>query len=62
MEDIFRRFACLLFGIIACVFFSWLAMTKGYGVEVKSWGWIIGAGVFGQLLAGMFLQLANTKK
>ena len=34
-----------------------LTMIHGWGLEPKSWGWIIGAGVFGQTVLSIMQAL-----
>ena len=36
------------------VYFGILIMTKGWGIEVKNYGWIVGGGLFISLMAWAF--------
>ena len=62
--DILRRLIVTMFGLFMAVIFSILVMIYGWGLEPKSWWWIIGIGFFGQLFALLIIHLgaAENKK
>lgn len=58
---ILRKFTCIVCGLCFSVLMSYLSMTHGWGLEVKSWGWIIGAGIFGQIMAQVLVFIGTGK-
>ena len=60
MDDL-RRFLVACFGIFLVVGLSILVMIKGWGLEPKSWWWIIGVGVFGSIFAHAIVHIGTNK-
>ncbi|MCP4607726.1 MAG: hypothetical protein GY845_03275 [Planctomycetes bacterium] len=52
-----NKLIALLFVITVTIGMSILVMIYGWGLEPKSWWWIIGVGIFGQ----MFMKLIGDK-
>ena len=44
------KFVAVVFGFIITLSLSIAVMIKGWGLEPKSWWWIIGGGIFIRLL------------
>lgn len=59
--DALRRFVCVVFGLVVSVGLGVLVMTKGWGLEPQNWWWIVGVGVFGQVLAAAIVQMGTTQ-
>ena len=59
--DALRKFLVFIFGVCLAVALSILVMIHGWGLEPKSWWWIIGIGVFGQIGAIGISQIAHKK-
>ena len=57
-----RRFFLGLFSVALSALVTILVMINGWGLEAKSWGWIIGMGVFGQIACMVLTQIAIAKK
>lgn len=60
-----RTFIIVLFGTIIGLSLTILAMIYGWGLEPKSWWWIIGVGICIRLLAETMLkvtQIGNKKE
>lgn len=55
--DTLRRFMITIFGLAFGVFLSILTMMKGWGLEIESWGWVIGIGFFGQVFAQVIIRI-----
>jgi len=56
-----KGFLLALFGLITAVVLSVLVLIKGWGLEPRSWWWIIGVGFFGQIVAQFILQIGVYK-
>lgn len=39
-----------------------LTMIHGWGIEPKSWGWIIGSGVVGRLIVEICVNISKTSE
>lgn len=50
-----NKFLAVTFIWVLSVTLGILIMINGWGLEVKSWGWVIGGGVFGRV----FIELIN---
>jgi len=61
MEDI-RRIIVILTGFALAIFLSILVMIKGWGLEPKSYFWIIVVGFFGQVLAQIIIKFGSDKE
>jgi hypothetical protein len=57
----FRKLLLVIFGLALTILFSYLSLTKGWGLEVKSWPWFIGCSFFGQMAARGIVELATAK-
>lgn len=60
--DFLRRLLVTVLGIGLSIFLSIIVMIKGWGLEPKSYFWIIGIGVFGQVFASYIVKLGIGKK
>uniref|UniRef100_A0A6M3IS46 Uncharacterized protein n=1 Tax=viral metagenome TaxID=1070528 RepID=A0A6M3IS46_9ZZZZ len=60
--DALRKLVIVIFGLCIAVGLSILVMIKGWGLEPKSWWWIIGVGIFGQIFAQLIVKLGITSK
>ena len=59
MKDGFRKFFVALFALCVSVVTTVLVMIKGWGLEPKSWFWIIGVSLVGQIGVQMIVQLVK---
>jgi len=59
--DTLRRALVIAFGFCLMVILYILVMIKGWGLEPKSWFWIIGVGIIGQLLARAIVEIGGKK-
>lgn len=59
IANVVRNLIISLFGFCLSTVLTCLAMIYGWGLEPKSWLWIIGAGVFGQFFAVSIIKLSN---
>lgn len=57
-----RRFLVGLFALALAITFNVLVMQYGWGLEPRSWGWIIGVGLSGNLVAQVLFEVAKSKK
>ena len=48
-----------LFALVVIVGMQILVLMLGWGLEPKNWWWIIGVGVFANLIIHMSLAMAN---
>jgi len=62
MADLLRQLLVLCLGITLSVGMSVLVMIYGWGLEPKSWWWIIGVGFFGQIIAQAIIKLSVAKE
>lgn len=53
-----NKFLLSIVGFAIAIATTILVMIHGWGLEPVSWGWIIGGGVVGSIIAGLF-QLAE---
>lgn len=60
MEDV-RRLVIIILGLATSIAASVLVMTQGWGLEPKSWGWILGVGFFGQIFAHALVALGKVE-
>lgn len=51
-----------LFAIVIAITFNVLVMQHGCGLEPQSWGWIIGVGLSGNLVAQFLFVVAKSPK
>jgi RsiW-degrading membrane proteinase PrsW (M82 family) len=58
MESL-RRFMLMVFGVCLSILVSILVMIKGWGLEPKSWWWIIGVYIVGNIVAHSILLLGR---
>jgi len=59
MESL-RKLIIIMLGIVLAIGLSILVMIYGWGLEPKSWWWIIGVGFFGQIGAHLLIKIAGT--
>jgi len=57
-----RKFLVTVFGLCLAVALSILVLIHGWGLEPKSWWWIIGVGVFGQIMAQLIARVGLAKE
>lgn len=55
-----KSFMLAVAGLIIAIGMPILVLINGWGLEPKSWGWIIGASFFGQVLAQLFIEAAKS--
>lgn len=55
-----RKFLLGVFGVDVAIIVSILVMIKGWGLEPKSWGWIIGFYFLGRLFAYVIIEVAKS--
>ena len=56
MMDKLRRFLVSVTGIAISIGVSVLVMIHGWGLDPKSWWWIVGVYFFGHLLGQLFVK------
>lgn len=56
-----RSFLITIFALIVGMGTSVLVMTRGWGMEPKSWWWILGGSFIGHILAQVFFEIAKAK-
>lgn len=61
MEEL-RRLLIGLFAIAIAITFNVLVMQHGWGLEPQSWGWIIGVGLSGNMVAQILFEVAKSPK
>ena len=61
MNVIGRMLLCV-FGITVAVTTSVMVMINGWGLEPRSWWWIIGATLVGHLIAQLIFTVAKNDK
>lgn len=59
MKDGFRKFFVALFALCVSVVTTVLVMIKGWGLEPRSWFWIIGVYLIGQIFAQLIIRIAS---
>ena len=55
-----RKLIVLLTGLALSIGTNILVGIKGWGLEPKSWGWIIGAYLIGQIIAHVFVAIGKS--
>ena len=55
-----RKLLVGVLGLAVAITASILCMIKGWGIEPKSWWWIIGCGFFVQVFAQMLFEVAKS--
>ena len=60
--DMFRRAMMVVFGLVLGIGLSIMVMIKGWGLEPKSWAWIIWISFFGQVFAQLLIRAAEPSK
>ena len=61
MEEL-RRLLIGLFAIAIAITFNVLVMQHGWGLVPQSWGWIIGVGLSGNMVAQILFEVAKSPK
>jgi hypothetical protein len=59
MKNELRKIVCAGAGITLSLAIGIVSAMKGWGLEPKSWLWIIGVNLFGQLVAQLFIELSK---
>ena len=54
-----RKLIVSIFGIVIATATSILVLIKGWGLEPKSWWWIIGVALLGHILAAIIITISN---
>ena len=57
-----KSFVIAIFGVAVAIAVSILVAIKGWGLEPKSYGWIIGVSFFGHLIAQLLIEIAKSDK
>ena len=58
----FSRAIAGVFGFILTIIISIAVMINGWGLEPKSWWWIIGGGILLKFLVEILSQIAKNEK
>jgi hypothetical protein len=58
MEEL-RKLLIMLFAIVTAITTHVLVLQHGWGLEPQSWGWIIGVGFFGNLVARILFEVGR---
>lgn len=56
------KFTVSVFGFILCLIIGILVMINGWGLEPKSWGWIIVGGIIVRSIIGIMEFVAKKEK
>lgn len=59
MKNTLRQIIVMAVALAVGISFSILSFIYGWGLEPKSWAWIIGAGFFGQLFALTLVEIGK---
>lgn len=59
--DAFRRLLVTLLGLAVAIGGTILVMIHGWGVQPKSWWWIIGGGIGLQLVVQIIIVIGSEK-
>lgn len=57
--DSLRKLFVIIFGLSFGMFTSIMVMINGWGLQPKSWWWIIGVYLIGQSFAMLLIQLGK---
>lgn len=60
--NLFGRLLLVIAGLALSMTTSIMVAIHGWGLEVRSWWWVIGGTLTGVMLAQMFLEAAKTKE
>lgn len=60
--DELRKLVVVIFGVAVSITLSILVMIHGWGLEPKSYWWIIGIGFGGQIFAQIIIAIGAAKK
>jgi len=60
--DIIRRTIIILFGLAFGITMSILVMMNGWGLEPKSWWWIIGISLASSIMSQLIIHVGTSKK
>lgn len=61
LRDLIRRFIVVLLGLVVSVTTSILVLMKGWGMEPRSWSWILVGTFAGHFLAQILVELGKEK-
>ena len=61
MKNDLRKLVITVFALCIAVVVNITVMIRGWGLEPKSWGWIIGAYLAGHTLAAVLMILGKDK-
>jgi len=61
MMDDLRKLVTVLTGFVIAIVVSVLVMINGWGLEPKSWWWIIGVNFIGLAFAQLLINLGASK-
>ena len=62
MKNILRKLICALAGMAIILVSSVLSMVKGWGLQPKSWIWIIGVNVLVMMIGRSIMELGGEDK
>lgn len=58
----FRTLTIVLFGFIISMAIGIFVMIHGWGIEPKSWWWIIGGGILARFIVEVMMAFGRHKK
>ena len=58
-KEALRRVVIAIVAVAMSIFVTVLVMVYGWGLQPKSWWWIIGAYAIGRMIAEMMMDLAK---
>ena len=61
MNEKIKDLVIVIVGLSISILTSALVMIYGWGLQPKSWWWIIGIYTIGQIIAQMFIRLGKSK-
>ncbi len=60
--EVIRKFLLVITGLVMAMITMILVMIYGWGLEPKSWWWIIGMNLLGNILSQLFILVSRDKK
>ena len=60
--EVIRKFLLVITGLVMAMVTMILVMIYGWGLQPKSWWWIIGMNLLGNILSQLFILVSRDKK
>ena len=62
MKETLRKFLMASLGLVVGIVTMVMVMIKGWGIQPKSWWWIIGVYLIGSIVSAGLCELSKAKK